>query len=85
MLESVQISGHENFGVGHILGQVYCSTCGIRDTGPIWRCLVSQPRHVDAPRRSFRETRPLRKFPNYMELLSSIIDFEPSSIEEVVD
>jgi len=39
--ENVQILGHENYGVGHVLGQVSCPTRGIRDTGPIWKCPVT--------------------------------------------
>ena len=41
--------------------------------------------HVEASRRSFRESRPPRKFSNYMALMSNIIDFEPSYYEETID
>jgi hypothetical protein len=37
------------------------------------------------PRSVVEERMPLKKFPNYMELMSSIIDAEPSRFEEVVD
>jgi hypothetical protein len=36
----------------------------------------------EAPSSAVRESRPPRKFPNYMMLMSSIIDVEPSSFEE---
>lgn len=38
--------------------------------------------HVEAPRTTFRESRPPRKFPTYMALITNIIDLEPSSFEE---
>jgi hypothetical protein len=38
--------------------------------------------HVEAPRSTFREVRPLRQFPRYMLLMSDIIDSRPSSYEE---
>jgi hypothetical protein len=38
----------------------------------------------DAPRSMVRECRSLRKFPNYMVLMSSIIYIEPSSFKELV-
>jgi hypothetical protein len=41
--------------------------------------------HVEAPRSTIRESRPLRKFPNYMALMGSIIDVEPSSFEEAAN
>jgi hypothetical protein len=34
--------------------------------------------YVEAPRSTFREIKPPKKFPNYMELMRSIIDYEPS-------
>jgi hypothetical protein len=37
------------------------------------------------PRSVFKERRPSRKFPNYMVLMSNIIDAKISSFEEVVD
>jgi hypothetical protein len=40
---------------------------------------------AEAPRSTIRESRPSRKFPNYMALMSSIIDVEPSNFEEVAD
>jgi hypothetical protein len=39
----------------------------------------------EAPRSAVRERRPLRKFLNYMALMSRIIDVEPSSFKEVID
>jgi hypothetical protein len=41
--------------------------------------------YVEAPRSTFRESRPLRKFPNYMALMSRIIDVDPSSFEGAED
>jgi hypothetical protein len=50
------------------------------------RWLLQTLRDVgEAPRSAVRESRPPRKFPNYMALMSSIIDVEPSSFEEVID
>jgi hypothetical protein len=37
---------------------------------------------VEAPRSTFRERRPPKKFPNFMVLMSSIIDSESSSVQE---
>jgi hypothetical protein len=34
---------------------------------------------VEAPRSTFRESRPPKKFPNFMEIMSSIIDSKSSS------
>jgi hypothetical protein len=39
----------------------------------------------EAPRSVVRKHRPPRKFLNYMVLMSSIIDVEPSSFEETAD
>jgi len=39
----------------------------------------------EAPRSAVRECKPPKKFLNYMMLMSSIIDVEPSSFEEVAD
>jgi hypothetical protein len=36
----------------------------------------------EAPRSAVRERRPPKKFPNYMEVMSNIIDVEPSIFEE---
>jgi hypothetical protein len=48
---------------------------------PMW--LLQRLRDVgEGPRIMFRESGPLRKFPNYMELMSSMIDAKPSSFEE---
>jgi hypothetical protein len=39
----------------------------------------------EAPRSVVRESKPLRKFSNYMALMSSIIDVEPSNFEEATN
>jgi hypothetical protein len=39
----------------------------------------------EAPKSANGERKPPRKFLNYMALMSSIIDVEPSSFEEVAD
>jgi hypothetical protein len=39
----------------------------------------------EAPRSAVRERNILKKFPNYMELMSNIIDVEPSSFEEATN
>jgi hypothetical protein len=39
--------------------------------------------HVETPRSTFRESKPPKKFPDYMALMSNILDFEPSSFQEV--
>jgi hypothetical protein len=41
--------------------------------------------HVEAPRNTFRESKPSKKFPNYMVLMSSIIDSKSSSFQEATD
>jgi hypothetical protein len=38
--------------------------------------------HVETPRSTFRESRAPMKFPEYMELMTSILDLEPCSIQE---
>jgi hypothetical protein len=43
------------------------------------RTLRNYHGYVEAPRRSFRESRPPKKFPYYMELVRSIIYSKPSS------
>jgi hypothetical protein len=40
---------------------------------------------VEAPRSTFRESRPPKKFPNFMVLMSSIIDSKSSSVQEATD
>jgi hypothetical protein len=54
---------------------------------PRWftQTLRDAQEYVGAPRSTFRESRPLKKFPNYMALMSNIIDSEPSSFQEAVD
>jgi hypothetical protein len=48
--------------------------------------LLSTLRDVgEAPGSVVKECMTSRKFPNYMELMSSIIDVEPSSFEEAID
>ena len=41
--------------------------------------------YVEAPRSTFRESRPPKKFPNYVALIRSIIDSEPSIFEEAAN
>jgi hypothetical protein len=41
--------------------------------------------HDEAPRNIFGESRPSRKFPNFMALMSSIVDSKSSSVQEVAD
>jgi hypothetical protein len=38
--------------------------------------------HVEPPKSTFRESRPPSKFPQYMALMTNIIDSETSSFEE---
>ena len=40
---------------------------------------------VEVPRSTFRESRPLKKFLNYIALMSIIIDFKPSSFQEATN
>jgi hypothetical protein len=51
---------------------------------PPWftQTLRDAQEYVGAPWRTFRESRPLKKFPTYMALMRNIIDFEPSSFHE---
>jgi hypothetical protein len=41
--------------------------------------------HVEVPRNIFRESKPSKKFPNFVALMSNIIDFESSSGHEAAD
>jgi hypothetical protein len=41
--------------------------------------------NVETPRSTFKENRHLKKFPNHMALMSSILDFEPSNFQEETD
>jgi hypothetical protein len=41
--------------------------------------------HVEPPRSTFRESRPPQKFPQYMALMTNIIDSEPSNFEEAAN
>jgi hypothetical protein len=54
---------------------------------PRWfmQTLRDAKEHVEAPSSTFRESRPPKKFPNYMALMSSIIDSESSSVQEATD
>jgi hypothetical protein len=54
---------------------------------PRWfmQTLRDAQEHVEAPRSIFRESRPPKKFPNFVALMSSIIDSESSSVQEEVD
>jgi hypothetical protein len=38
--------------------------------------------HVETPRSTFKERKPLKKFLNYMKLMKKILDSEPSSFQE---
>jgi hypothetical protein len=51
---------------------------------PSWfeKTLRDAREHVEPPRSTFRESRPPRKFPQYMALMTNIIDSEPSNFEE---
>jgi hypothetical protein len=51
---------------------------------PRWseQTLRDAQKHVEPPRTTFRESRPPRKFPTYMALMTNIIDSEPSNFEE---
>jgi hypothetical protein len=41
--------------------------------------------HVETPRSTFRESRPSKKFPDFMALMSSILDSKPSTFQEATD
>jgi hypothetical protein len=47
------------------------------------RAMKDAQEHVEATRSTFRESRPLKRFPNFMALISSVIDSESSSVQEV--
>lgn len=51
---------------------------------PRWftQTLQDAQEQVGAPKTSFRVSHPPNKFPNYVSLMSSIIDARPSSFEE---
>jgi hypothetical protein len=48
---------------------------------PRWfsQTLRDAQEHVETPRSTFRESRPLKKFPDYMELMRNTINFKPSN------
>jgi hypothetical protein len=41
--------------------------------------------YVEAPRSTFKESRPPKKFLSYMALINSIIDSKPSGYQEATD
>jgi hypothetical protein len=41
--------------------------------------------HAETPRSTFRESRPPKKFPKYMALMSSVIDYEPFKFQETTN
>jgi hypothetical protein len=51
---------------------------------PRWlqQTLKDAQEHVEAPKKTFRESRPPQKYSSYMALMCDIIDSEPSSFEE---
>jgi hypothetical protein len=42
-------------------------------------------KYVETPRSTFRESRPPKKFPNYMALMSNITNSEPSNFQEATN
>jgi hypothetical protein len=54
---------------------------------PRWftQTLRDAQEHVETPRSTFRESRPPKKFPDYMALMSSILDSKPSIFQEAAD
>jgi transposase InsO family protein len=54
---------------------------------PRWfeQTLRDAQEHVEAPKTTFRESRPPRKFSTYMALMTNIIDSEPSNFEEATN
>lgn len=51
---------------------------------PRWldQTLRDAQEHVEAPRKTFRESKPLKKFSSYMKLMSDINDSKPSTFQE---
>jgi hypothetical protein len=51
---------------------------------PRWfeQTLQDAQEHVEPPRTTFRESRPPQKFLTYMDLMTNMIDSEPSNFEE---
>jgi hypothetical protein len=41
--------------------------------------------HVETLESTFKESRPSKKFPEYMALMSNILDSEPSSFQEAAN
>ena len=44
--------------------------------------LADAQEHLEPPKTTFRESRPSQKFSMSMDLMTSIVDLEPSSIKE---
>ena len=41
--------------------------------------------HVEAPQRTFKESRPPQKFSSYMALMSNIIDSKPTTFQKAAN
>jgi hypothetical protein len=54
---------------------------------PQWfsRTLRDAQEHVETPRSTFRESKPPKKFPDYMRLMSSILESEPSIFQKAAN
>jgi hypothetical protein len=54
---------------------------------PQWieQTLRDAQEHVEAPKSTFKESRPPKRCFSYMAVMSSIIDFEPTNVEEASD
>jgi hypothetical protein len=54
---------------------------------PQWfsQTLSDAQEHVETPKSTFRESRPPKKFPNYIALMSSILYFKASSFQEAAN
>jgi hypothetical protein len=54
---------------------------------PRWfmKTLRDTQKHVEAPKSIFMESRPPKKFPNFVVLMSNIVDSESSNVQEAVD
>jgi hypothetical protein len=57
----------------------------VRRTRWFTQTLRDVQEYIEAPRSTFGESIPPKKFLNYMELMSSVTDSEPSNYQEATD
>jgi hypothetical protein len=66
-------------------GEIVAPSTSIRRTRWFTQTLKDAQEHVETPRSTFIESKPPNKFPNYMALMSNILDSDPFSFQETID